>query len=54
MLDVIYRNARGRIATLAGGLTDDQLRMPVPATPGWSVHEVLAHLTGGAADVLAQ
>ncbi|ORW10499.1 maleylpyruvate isomerase family mycothiol-dependent enzyme [Mycolicibacter longobardus] len=54
MLDAIYRAAHDRIATLAGELTDDQLRIPVPATPGWSVHEVLAHLVGGAADVLAQ
>lgn len=54
MLDAIYRAARGRISTLATGLTPDQLRMPVPATPDWSVHEVLAHLAGGAADVLAQ
>lgn len=54
MLDAIYRAARGRISTLAAGLTDDQLRIPVPATPGWSVHDVLAHLAGGAADVLAQ
>ena len=53
MLDRIYRAARHRIGTLAGGLTDEQLRTPVPATPAWSVHEVLAHLVGGAADVLA-
>lgn len=54
MLDAIYRSARGRISTLAAGLTDEQLAAKVPATPGWSVHDVVAHLTGGAADVLAQ
>ena len=54
MLDVSYRAARGRISALAAGLTEDQLNLAVPATPGWSVHDVLAHLTGGAADVLAQ
>lgn len=53
MLDAIYRAARGRISALAGELDDEQLRIPVPATPGWSVHDVLAHLAGGAADVLA-
>lgn len=53
MLDAIYRSARGRIGTLAAGLGDHQLRTPVPATPGWTVHQVLAHLVGGAADVLA-
>ncbi|MEB3035257.1 maleylpyruvate isomerase N-terminal domain-containing protein, partial [[Mycobacterium] nativiensis] len=46
MLDAIYRAARGRISTLATGLTADQLSLAVPATPGWSVHDVLAHLTG--------
>ncbi|OBH20610.1 maleylpyruvate isomerase family mycothiol-dependent enzyme [Mycolicibacter terrae] len=53
MLDAIYRAARDRIGNLAAGLGDHQLRTPVPATPGWTVHDVLAHLVGGAADVLA-
>lgn len=54
MLDAIYRAARGRIGVLAAGLGDHQLRTPVPATPGWTVREVLAHLVGGAADVSAE
>ncbi len=54
MLDASYRATRARISTLAAGLTQDQLTVAVPATPGWSVHDVLAHMTGGAADVLAQ
>ena len=54
MLDVIYRDVRERIALLARELDDDQLRLTVPATPEWSVHDVLAHLTGGASDVLNQ
>ncbi|MEB3052500.1 maleylpyruvate isomerase family mycothiol-dependent enzyme [Mycolicibacter sp. MYC123] len=53
MLDVTYRNARARIAALAAGLTDTQLATPVPATPSWTVHELLAHLAGGAADAAA-
>lgn len=53
MLDHSYRAARARITTLARGLGDHQLRTPVPATPGWTAHDVLAHLAGGAADVLA-
>lgn len=53
MLDAVYRAARGRIGTLADGLTADQLGIPVPATPGWTVHDVLAHLVGGAADAAA-
>lgn len=53
MLDVLYRHARRRIGALVTALTTDQLRTPVPATPGWTVHELLAHLVGGAADVAA-
>jgi hypothetical protein len=50
MLDFAYRNARSRVSDLAATLSDDQLQPPVPATPGWTVHELLAHLVGGAAD----
>jgi uncharacterized protein (TIGR03083 family) len=50
MLDRVYRKARGRVADLAGTLSDGQLREPVPATPEWTVHELLAHLVGCAAD----
>jgi uncharacterized protein (TIGR03083 family) len=51
MLDSVYRNARQRVADLAGDLTEQQLLLPVPATPEWTVHELLCHLTGGASDV---
>jgi uncharacterized protein (TIGR03083 family) len=51
MLDTAYRQTRRRICELTSELSDDQLRVPVPATPGWTVHELLAHLVGGAADV---
>lgn len=54
MLADSYRGARDRIGALAVDLSAEQLRLPVPATPAWSVHDVLAHLAGGAADVLAQ
>ena len=50
MLDVVYRNARGRLTELVGALTGEQLRTPVPATSAWTVHELVAHLAGGAAD----
>ncbi|KLI09072.1 hypothetical protein ACT17_15970 [Mycolicibacterium conceptionense] len=50
MLDTSYREARLRVVTVAAGLDETQLRAPVPATPGWSVHHLLAHLVGGAAD----
>jgi hypothetical protein len=50
MLDVSYRNARHRVTALACALSDHQLHTPVPATPDWTVHDLLAHLVGGAAD----
>lgn len=51
MLEVMYRNARTRVSDLAATLSDEQLRTPVPATPRWTIHELLAHLAGCAADV---
>lgn len=50
MLDTIYRAARARVADLVAALSDEQLRGPVPATPRWTTHELLAHLVGCAAD----
>ncbi|BBX86856.1 maleylpyruvate isomerase family mycothiol-dependent enzyme [Mycolicibacterium aubagnense] len=51
MLDTAYRLARRRIAELALALSADQFAIPVPATPGWTVHDLLTHLVGGAADI---
>ena len=51
MFEVVYRDARGRLAELARALSAEQLRTPVAATPAWTVHELFAHLVGGAADV---
>lgn len=51
MLGMIYRKARTRVSDLAAALGDEQLAAPLPATPGWTVHELLAHLVGVAADV---
>jgi uncharacterized protein (TIGR03083 family) len=49
-LAVTYRQARARVSDLARALSPDQLQMSVPATPAWTIHQVLAHLAGGAAD----
>lgn len=48
-LGVLYGEARERIAGLvsAPGLDPDLI---VPATPSWTVHDVLAHVSGIAAD----
>jgi uncharacterized protein (TIGR03083 family) len=50
MLDMIYRKARARVADLAAMLSNEQLQAPIPATPRWTAHELLAHLVGCAAD----
>lgn len=50
MLEVVYRNARTRVAALAATLSDEQLQSQVPATPRWKTHDLLAHLVGCAAD----
>lgn len=47
----LYRDARHRLAGLVDELTVRQLRVRVPATPAWTVHELLTHLVGRAADV---
>lgn len=51
MLGTIYRNARSRVTDLAATLSGEQLRASVPATPEWTMHELLSHLVGVAADV---
>src|ERR1700722_4546013 len=45
-----YRHARARVSHMFSAFTADQLQLTVPATPAWTVHGVLAHLVGGAAD----
>jgi uncharacterized protein (TIGR03083 family) len=51
----IYRGVRERLTDLVRGLPDPDatLASPAPATPGWRAHDVLAHLTGGTADIVA-
>lgn len=49
---VLYRDHVAAVSDLAGDLTDDQLRTTVPGTPAWTVHDVLAHLAGGASDAV--
>jgi uncharacterized protein (TIGR03083 family) len=39
----IYESARGRVAELA---TNGDSRTPVPTCPGWTVKDVVAHLSG--------
>jgi hypothetical protein len=46
----LYRSTRTRLTDFLdrGRIPDDQ---PVPATPGWTVHDVVAHVTGVARDL---
>ncbi|MBB3606200.1 uncharacterized protein (TIGR03083 family) [Mycolicibacterium sp. BK556] len=53
MLETTYRAARGRVCELVVTLNEEQLRSHVPATPRWTVHELLAHLVGVAADAVS-
>lgn len=46
-LSLLYRESRERIAALVPGIADDT---PVPATPGWTAHDVVAHVVGAAQD----
>ena len=48
----LYRDHVDAISALAPTLTAEQLATTVPATPQWTVHEVLAHLAGGASDAV--
>jgi uncharacterized protein (TIGR03083 family) len=47
-----YRDCRLRITGLVADLDAQRAAAPVPACPGWSVHDVVAHLSGGIADAL--
>jgi uncharacterized protein (TIGR03083 family) len=47
----VYDDSRARIVALAGDLAPGALSQRVPGTPAWSVHDLMAHLVGVAADV---
>ncbi len=49
----VYRANVDAVSALAGSLDADDLSRRVPATPDWTVHDVLAHLAGGPADMIA-
>lgn len=51
-LGALYGTVRERLAGLVAGMAEPAA-VPVPACPGWSVHDVMAHLVGIADDVLS-
>jgi uncharacterized protein (TIGR03083 family) len=48
-----YAEGRHRLTDLVSDLDDAAAATTVPTCPEWSVHDVIAHLTGVCADVLA-
>ncbi len=48
----LYRAGRLRVMDLLEGLEEGRWSTPVPACPGWDVHDVTAHLVGVAEDAL--
>src|SRR6266568_3966318 len=48
-----YRGCRERITELAHGIDERRARTAVPACPEWTVHDVIAHLSGTLADAVA-
>jgi uncharacterized protein (TIGR03083 family) len=51
-LERMYAGARARIMDLVIGLSPQQLGLPVPGTPDWTVADVVAHLAGVSSDLL--
>ena len=51
-LIAIYRGVRSRVTELVRDLDDASLERTSPATPLWTVHDVLAHLVGDVTDVV--
>lgn len=47
-LGAMYRDSRERVTVMVIGADP---ALPVPATPGWTVHDIVAHLAGLAEDV---
>jgi uncharacterized protein (TIGR03083 family) len=49
----MYAETRGRITELVNSLSPEQLEGIAPAAPLWRVRDVVAHLSGAVADILA-
>ncbi|MQA11707.1 MAG: maleylpyruvate isomerase family mycothiol-dependent enzyme [Pseudonocardiaceae bacterium] len=50
---LLYRATRERTSRLVPELTEAQLATVSPACPKWTVQDILAHLVGGAADIVS-
>ena len=45
-IEQCYLEVRSRVDELLRGRDGEELLLPVPACPGWNVHDVVAHLVG--------
>lgn len=52
-LAAAYEETHRAILGILGGLTDRRLSTVIPACPAWTVRELVAHMTGVAADAIA-
>lgn len=48
----LYRETRERVTALVRDLDDEVLRGVVPACPAWTIHDVVAHVTGVCVDII--
>ena len=51
-LRIVYRDAVERVAAIAASVDEASGKRAVPATPAWTVHDLLAHLAGSANDAI--
>jgi uncharacterized protein (TIGR03083 family) len=52
-LAFLYRDTRERLTAMVWELDEAELATPVPACPGWTVHDVTAHLVATGEDAVA-
>src|SRR5436309_13706636 len=52
-LAAVYDETRQRISAVVSSLDDTALSRAAPATPGWTIRDLVAHLTGDLAALLA-
>src|SRR5919106_374007 len=49
----VYEQTRTHVSDLVGGLSDEEAEKPVPATPGWRIRDIVAHLSGDLTSLIA-
>lgn len=42
----VWATTRKELASFVSSLSEEDVERPVPATPGWSIRDVVAHMTG--------